>query len=66
MIFMLGQVFVHSLVGNIAFKKDDVSWVTQLTTDRIDIFSKVCVRVHSLWARRQFQQFNISASDPAG
>ena len=42
--FAARQVFVHTQIGtNIKFKKDDISWVTQLTTDRLDIFSQVIV-----------------------
>jgi hypothetical protein len=39
------QVFVHTLLATNAtlLGQVDVSWVTQLTADRLDIFSKVWI-----------------------
>ena len=42
----LTQVFVHTMLAkNVTLKRDDVSWVTQLTADRLDIFSQVLKRL---------------------
>ena len=39
----LWQIFVSTLPATqVELKKDDISWVTQLTTDRLDIFAQVC------------------------
>jgi hypothetical protein len=38
----LRQIFVHTLLAtNVKLEEVDVSWVTQLTADRLDIFSQV-------------------------